>query len=161
VKSGDSLWSIAQAHLGGGSHWNELFHANQAALGGNPSMLHPGQHLTLTHGSSLQDTVAGSSSPQPIAQSMPAHHAVQPVQAAQATPLISHPQHAPMQIASSHPTPAPDSTAPVQHSAPLPAYTSTPNTAHFDSVKFTHAPATPDYSTQSTTWRPEVILQNH
>jgi nucleoid-associated protein YgaU len=60
VQSGDSLSSIAHDHLGGSQNWHDLYQNNEAVIGSNPAMIHPGQHLQLdasAHGHSL---VAGS-----------------------------------------------------------------------------------------------------
>jgi nucleoid-associated protein YgaU len=52
VRSGDSLWSIAAAHLGEHAAtaevaraWPEWHRANRALLGPNPHLIHPGQLL--------------------------------------------------------------------------------------------------------------------
>lgn len=47
VKPGDNLWDISKEHLGGGTHWGELYKANQDIIGANPRLIHPGQELTL------------------------------------------------------------------------------------------------------------------
>lgn len=47
VKPGDNLWDISREHLGGGTHWGELYKANQDIIGANPRLIHPGQDLTL------------------------------------------------------------------------------------------------------------------
>jgi nucleoid-associated protein YgaU len=56
VHSGDNLWDISKAHLGGGQHWPELYHNNSDLIGSNPSVIHPGQHLSMSdHGGQLAD----------------------------------------------------------------------------------------------------------
>lgn len=47
VKSGDSLWSIAQRYLGNGSRYTEIHVENKPPLGSNPSLIYPGQVLKL------------------------------------------------------------------------------------------------------------------
>lgn len=55
VHSGDNLWDISKSHLGGGQHWPELYHNNSDIIGSNPSLIHPGQHLSLSdHGQVAQ-----------------------------------------------------------------------------------------------------------
>lgn len=47
VKTGDTLWAIAiHFHIKGG--WPTLYHANVHTVGGNPNLIYPGQHLTIT-----------------------------------------------------------------------------------------------------------------
>ena len=47
VKPGDTLWGIAERFLGKGSRWREIYYANQAIIGANPNIIHPGQKLTI------------------------------------------------------------------------------------------------------------------
>lgn len=47
VKSGDSLWKIAQATLGSGSRWREIYELNQGTIGSNPNLIYPGQVYNL------------------------------------------------------------------------------------------------------------------
>lgn len=47
VVKGDSLWKIAQKHLGAGIRWREIYNKNKAVVGGNPNKIYPGQKLTL------------------------------------------------------------------------------------------------------------------
>lgn len=47
VKSGDSLWKIAQKELGNGARYTELFAVNKPPLSTNPNLIYPGQVLTL------------------------------------------------------------------------------------------------------------------
>ena len=47
VVSGDTLWGIAQRHLGAGSRYREIFNANQDVIGSNPSLIRPGQVLVI------------------------------------------------------------------------------------------------------------------
>jgi LysM repeat protein len=63
VQSGDSLWNISQEHMGGGQNWHELYQNNEAVVGSNPAMIHPGQHLHLDgagHGQTVAADGAGS-----------------------------------------------------------------------------------------------------
>ena len=53
VQPGDTLWSIAARHLGGDASgvaitaaWHDWYAANRDVIGPNPSLIHPGQHLT-------------------------------------------------------------------------------------------------------------------
>jgi nucleoid-associated protein YgaU len=46
VKAGDSLWSIAQKHLGTGTKWEVIYKANQDLLQ-NPNQIQIGQVLTI------------------------------------------------------------------------------------------------------------------
>lgn len=46
VKAGDSLWTIAQHHLGNGEAWHTLFQLNHHEIS-NPNVIHVGQVLTL------------------------------------------------------------------------------------------------------------------
>lgn len=46
VKSGDSLWKIAQAELGDGNRYNEIFEANKPMLS-DPDKIYPGQMLRI------------------------------------------------------------------------------------------------------------------
>lgn len=51
VTAGDSLWSIARAHLSDPSdadvaaHWPQWYAANRAVVGADPDLIHPGQIL--------------------------------------------------------------------------------------------------------------------
>ena len=54
VVRGDSLWRIAAAQLGPGASdaeiaraWPAIYQANRAVIGENPSLIVPGQHLTI------------------------------------------------------------------------------------------------------------------
>jgi nucleoid-associated protein YgaU len=47
VTRGESLWSIAQDHLGDGARYPEIADLNTDALGGRPAFLLPGTVLTL------------------------------------------------------------------------------------------------------------------
>ncbi len=46
VVSGDTLWAIAQKHLGAGKRYMEIFNLNKDKLK-NPNLIYPGQVLTL------------------------------------------------------------------------------------------------------------------
>lgn len=43
VKSGDSLWKIAQKQLGDGSRWREIYDLNRDTIGSNPNLIYAGQ----------------------------------------------------------------------------------------------------------------------
>lgn len=47
VKSGDSLWKIAQQYLGAGSKYGDIYALNKGTIGSNPNLIKPGQVLTL------------------------------------------------------------------------------------------------------------------
>lgn len=46
VKSGDSLWSIAEEKYGDGSRWTEIYDANKDTLS-DPDVIQPGQELKI------------------------------------------------------------------------------------------------------------------
>ncbi len=46
VASGDTLWHIAQRHLGDGERWREIFNMNREKIG-NPNLIFPGQVLRI------------------------------------------------------------------------------------------------------------------
>ena len=46
MKAGDSLWSIAQKHLGAGAKWEAIYQANQDLIR-NPNQIQIGQVLTI------------------------------------------------------------------------------------------------------------------
>lgn len=50
VRSGDTLYSIAEDELGASRRWKELFELNRQLLGGKPDRLRPGMVLTLPAG---------------------------------------------------------------------------------------------------------------
>ncbi len=45
VRSGDNLWNIATEAYGSGPAYMRIYDANKATIGGNPSLIYPGQHL--------------------------------------------------------------------------------------------------------------------
>jgi nucleoid-associated protein YgaU len=47
VIPGDTLWKIAQRHLGSGDRWKEVYEANRATIGKNPNLIYPGQKLVI------------------------------------------------------------------------------------------------------------------
>ena len=47
VKSGDSLWKIAQRFYGDGSQYTKIHTANQDTVGNDPDRIYPGQILTI------------------------------------------------------------------------------------------------------------------
>lgn len=79
VQSGDNLWNIARDHMGGGQNWQNLFHSNEAVVGVNPDMIHPGQHLNLdgaqAHAQAHQQLAASHTHHAP---SHPSAHAAPP-----------------------------------------------------------------------------------
>lgn len=58
IRSGESLWGIAAAHLPAGTrgeaaiacHWPRIYDANRDALGSDPDLIHPGVTLSLPPG---------------------------------------------------------------------------------------------------------------
>ena len=50
VKSGDSLWRIAQNKLGNGNRYMEIFYANREKLDSPQSVIHPGDELNIPQG---------------------------------------------------------------------------------------------------------------
>jgi nucleoid-associated protein YgaU len=47
VKPGDTFYGIAQAHLGSGPRWREIFELNKSVVRDDPKGLRPGQTLIL------------------------------------------------------------------------------------------------------------------
>jgi nucleoid-associated protein YgaU len=54
VRPGDSLWDIAATDLGGrpdadrvAAHWHRIYRLNQAHIGPDPDLIHPGQRLRM------------------------------------------------------------------------------------------------------------------
>lgn len=47
VKPGDSLWAIAERFYHDGSKWRQIYDANKKVIGSNPSLIRPGQKLTI------------------------------------------------------------------------------------------------------------------
>lgn len=47
VRSGDSLWLIAQRTLGDGDQWRKIYNANVDLIGPNPNLIYPGQKLVI------------------------------------------------------------------------------------------------------------------
>jgi len=50
VKAGDNLWDIAKSQMGDATKWGDLYKANQDVIGSNPSLIQPGQELTINTG---------------------------------------------------------------------------------------------------------------
>jgi len=72
VKPGDNLWNISKDHLGGGQNWHHLYDHNTSVIGENPSLIHPGQKLSMPggeHHATLADA-SGAHTSHPTA-----HHA--------------------------------------------------------------------------------------
>ncbi|MFQ6676063.1 MAG: multiheme c-type cytochrome [Fidelibacterota bacterium] len=46
VRSGDTLWSLAEHYLGKGSRWPEIYEANRASID-DPHVIHEGQKVTI------------------------------------------------------------------------------------------------------------------
>lgn len=63
VRRGDSLWKIAQEHLGDGMRYREIIALNEAVLHGEPSFIDPG--LTLRLPSDAAPAVDPTDAPQP------------------------------------------------------------------------------------------------
>ncbi|MBM3269536.1 MAG: LysM peptidoglycan-binding domain-containing protein, partial [Candidatus Sericytochromatia bacterium] len=47
VRPGDSLWSIAERHLGRGEKWEALYARNRGSIGADPRLIRPGTVLVL------------------------------------------------------------------------------------------------------------------
>lgn len=47
VKKGDCLWTLAKRFYGKGSLYYKIYEANRAVIGGNPSLIYPGQVFTI------------------------------------------------------------------------------------------------------------------
>lgn len=47
VKSGDSLWGIAQTVYKRGDLWRTIYNANKNTIGANPNLIRPGQKLVI------------------------------------------------------------------------------------------------------------------
>lgn len=47
VKSGDTLWKIAQQFYGAGAQYPKIYEANKGVIGGNPNRIYPGQVYTI------------------------------------------------------------------------------------------------------------------
>lgn len=47
VKKGDCLWAIARKFYGNGAQWAKIYDANRGVIGGNPSLIYPGQVFTI------------------------------------------------------------------------------------------------------------------
>jgi nucleoid-associated protein YgaU len=50
VQPGDSLWRIAQHHLGDGNRYMEIFYANRDKMQTPQSVIHPGDELNIPQG---------------------------------------------------------------------------------------------------------------
>ena len=59
VVSGDNLWAIARKLSGNGANWPELYEANKAVVGNNPSLIYAGQVYNVPAG--WQDSVQAPS----------------------------------------------------------------------------------------------------
>ncbi|CAI9408060.1 LysM peptidoglycan-binding domain-containing protein [Nocardioides sp. T2.26MG-1] len=47
VRPGDTLWDLASVHLGDARRWPEIYALNRAAIGADPSLIHPATRLRL------------------------------------------------------------------------------------------------------------------
>ncbi|GAB2444623.1 hypothetical protein GCM10027062_25800 [Nocardioides hungaricus] len=47
VQAGDTLWGLAEEHLGSGDRWPEIYALNRAVVGGDPDLIQPAQRLRL------------------------------------------------------------------------------------------------------------------
>ncbi|WP_028553152.1 LysM peptidoglycan-binding domain-containing protein [Paenibacillus sp. UNC451MF] len=48
VRSGDTLWHIAQRTLGSVDQWRHIYEINQELIGPNPNLIYPGQVLVIS-----------------------------------------------------------------------------------------------------------------
>lgn len=62
VRSGDCLWDIAKNQMGDATKWSEIYKANADVIGSNPSLILPGQHLSIPgqDGAALAHSGVGS-----------------------------------------------------------------------------------------------------
>jgi hypothetical protein len=47
VRAGDTLWGLAEDHLGSGDRWPEIYALNRAVVGADPDVIQPAQRLRL------------------------------------------------------------------------------------------------------------------
>ena len=47
VKKGDNLWTLAKKFYGSGADYTKIYEANRSVIGGNPSLIYPGQTFTI------------------------------------------------------------------------------------------------------------------
>lgn len=47
VEPGDTLWGLAEEHLGQGERWPEIYALNRAVVGADPDLIQPAQRLRL------------------------------------------------------------------------------------------------------------------
>lgn len=47
IKSGDTLWNIAQHYYGSGAEWSRIYAANKSTIGSNPNLIHPKTRLVI------------------------------------------------------------------------------------------------------------------
>jgi nucleoid-associated protein YgaU len=47
VQAGDTLWGLAEEHLGNGDRWPEIYALNRAVVGADPDVIQPAQRLRL------------------------------------------------------------------------------------------------------------------
>ena len=47
VKKGDNLWNLAKKFYGNGADYGKIYEANRDVIGGNPSLIYPGQTFTI------------------------------------------------------------------------------------------------------------------
>ena len=62
VKSGDSLWKIAQRQLGAGTRWGEIYEANRNTIK-DPNMIYVGQTLAIPDGTAAPAAPAKEETP--------------------------------------------------------------------------------------------------
>ncbi len=137
VKPGDNLWTISQNHLGGGQHWGELVKANAASLGPHPTLIQPGQHLTL---STSQPSTLVSQAPPTALHSLIQHPHIAASHAPIEHAALTATQHASADL----PTFTPVTHAPLDHAA----FASHPSLEHANVAPSSHTPL--DHSTISS-----------
>lgn len=47
VRSGNTLWGLAEDAYGDANKWPKIYNANKGVIGGNPDLIFPGQHLVI------------------------------------------------------------------------------------------------------------------
>ena len=76
IKRGDTLSDLARKIYGRASDWSLIYYANQAALGGTPSIIYPGVTVKIPCTASQDPAVVGNeAAPAPIPDNLPAYAA--------------------------------------------------------------------------------------
>lgn len=115
----DSLWSLAEEHLGDGERWPEIYKINRSVIGSNPNIIVDGTVLSIPSRHERSQAAVTKPAPHPAAQHGPT---------AGAKPAAPKPVHPATQAPATRTAPT---TAPAATSipAPLPAPTAAGATA--------------------------------